>query len=195
MLVIIPTVFLATLYLGGTREAMTLAIMTCMYNDFNGADVHYVTRNWLNAFGYMCYSSGSMVVAVGYGQHQLNETAKWWLAIIGGIIFTTLQMQDMPDVEGDAARGRKTIPLVYGDTVARWSIATPIIAWSFIVPTFWGMSLLGYIAPVAIGVVFAGRLLILRNVAADGVTWKIWCVWMTMIYLTPVCKEKLALGR
>ena len=173
LLLIIPTVFLATLYLGGTREAVTLMVMTSMYNDLGGADVHFITRNLLNAFGYMCYSSGSMLVAVGHGQYHLSTMADWWLAIIGGIIFTTLQMQDMPDVEGDAARNRKTIPLVYGDFIARWSIAVPVIAWSFICPTFWGMSLFGYIAPVAVGVVFVVRLLVLRNVSADSITWKV----------------------
>lgn len=192
LLLIIPIVFLATLYLGGTREAVTLMVMTWMYNDLGGADVSFVTRNMLNAFGYMCYSSGSMLVAVGYGQHQLNTTADWWLAIIGAIIFTTLQMQDMPDVEGDAARNRKTIPLVYGDCVARWSIAVPVIAWSFICPAFWGMNPFGYITPVAVGFGFVVRLLTLRSVSADSVTWKAWCVWMTTIYLIPVSKQHLA---
>lgn len=115
LLIIIPTVFLATRYLGGTREAVALMVMTWMYNDLGGADDNFIIRNSLNALGYMCYSSGSMIVATGYGQHHLNKTADVWLTMIGAIIFTTLQMQDMPDVKGDAARRRRTIPLVYGD--------------------------------------------------------------------------------
>ena len=188
LLLIIPSVFLASLYLGGTRESVTLMVMTWMYNDLGGADINFVTRNLLNAFGYICYSSGSMTVGAGYGQHELNETATWWLAIIGSIIFTTLQMQDMPDVEGDAARGRRTIPLIFGDTFARFSIAVPVMAWSFICPVFWGLSTLGYAAPVAAGTIFSLRLLLLRNVMADGLTWKIWCLWMATLYLLPLCK-------
>lgn len=69
-----------------------------------------------------------MKVVAGYGLHDLNETSTTWLAMIGGIIFTTLQMQDMADVHGDAKRRRKTVPLVYGDLAARYSIAIPVIA-------------------------------------------------------------------
>ena len=193
LIVIIPTVFLATLYLGGTREAATLMVMTWMYNDLGGADDGVVVRNLLNAFGYMCYGSGSMIVAAKYGEHELNPTARYWLAMMGGIIFTTLQMQDMPDVEGDAARGRKTIPLLYGDTVARYSIAVPVLAWSIICPAFLGMNVLGYVAPVVVGIFLGSRLLLMRSVVADGGTWKVWCVWITVIYLLPVCKDHGAL--
>lgn len=186
LLLVIPTVFCATLYLGGTREAVTLMVMTWMYNDLHGADVSIATRNLLNAFGYMCYSSGSMRVA-GLSTNESTK-AKYWLALIGGVIFTTLQMQDMPDVRGDAARGRRTVPLVYGDCIARWSIAVPVVAWSFIFPAFWGMNPSGYIPTVGAGGVFIARLLMRRSSAADGDTWKLWCVWLTTIYLLPVCK-------
>ena len=189
LLCLIPTVFAASVYLGGVRESVTLTVGTLMYNDLHGADENFVIRNLLNAFGYICYSSGSMIVAAGYGQHELNDSATWWLAIIGAIIFTTLQMQDMPDVEGDAARDRKTIPLIYGDWAARISIAVPVTAWSFICPTFWRLGIFGYIVPVAAGAVFILRLLILRSTAADAVTWKLWCVWIATIYLLPVFKE------
>lgn len=195
LLVIIPVVFLATLHLGGTREAVTLMIMTWMYNDLGGADIDVVIRNLLNGLGYMCYGSGSMVVAAGFGHHRLNETANSWLMINGAIIFTTLQMQDMPDVKGDAARNRKTIPLVYGDAVARYSIVVPVLAWSVICPAFWGMGPHGYIAPVFVGAWLAFRLLVFRSVAADGETWKVWCLWMMTIYLLPLCKEYSALVR
>ncbi len=192
---IIPIVFFATFYLGGVRESVALMVMTWMYNDLGGAGENIVTRNLLNALGYMCYSSGSMLVAAGHGQYELNETATRWLAIIGAIIFTTLQMQDMPDVEGDAARNRKTVPLVYGDIVARISIAVPVMAWSFISPTFWRLEKFGYMAPVAIGVIFTLRLLILRSAPADTATWKLWCAWLATIYLLPLCKEHSVLSR
>ena len=193
LLFVIPTVYAATLYLGGTREAVQLMIMTWMYNDLGGADDSILTRNLLNAFGYMCYSSGSMKIAAGHGLYELNERAEWWLWIIGGVIFTTLQMQDMPDVEGDAARGRRTVPLVWGDGQARWSIVVPVAVWSVICPMVLELNWVGYIFPVAVGSLFVGRLLMVRGVMADRRTWKLWCLWMTMLYLLPVCKEHGAL--
>ena len=195
LLIIIPTVFLATHYLGGTREAVALMVMTWMYNDLGGADDNFVVRNLLNALGYMCYSSGSMIVATGYGQHHLNKTADVWLTMIGAIIFTTLQMQDMPDVKGDAARRRRTIPLIYGDLAARYSIALPIVAWSAICPAFWRLDLYGYVGLGVVGAYLTFRLFKFRYDQADSETWKLWCLWITLIYILPLWKEHVAITR
>ncbi|KAL9580869.1 MAG: hypothetical protein Q9212_004236 [Teloschistes hypoglaucus] len=120
LLFVIPCVYLATLKLGGTWESVTLMIGSWMYNDLGGADNEVVMRNLLNGFGYICQSSGSMKVAAGYGLHHLNDDSTIWLAMIGAIILTTLQMQDMADIHGDAKRGRKTVLLVYGDVAAHF---------------------------------------------------------------------------
>ena len=48
--------------------------------------------------GYLgeCRRKPSMRVA-GLNTNE-SAKAKYWVALIGGVIFTTLQMQDMPDV-------------------------------------------------------------------------------------------------
>ncbi|KAL8833477.1 MAG: hypothetical protein Q9170_004251 [Blastenia crenularia] len=189
LLLVVPSVYLATLKLGGTWESVTLMIGTWMYNDLGGADNGVVVRNLLNGFGYICYSSGSMKVATGFGQNDLNETSSIWLGMIGAIIFTTLQMQDMADVHGDAKRGRMTIPLIYGDRAARWSIAVPVVAWSLICPAFWGVGFMGYMLPIAAAGVFLTRLFLYRTVADDGLTWWFWCSWISSVFLTPLSKR------
>ncbi|MCJ1257383.1 hypothetical protein MMC24_005208 [Lignoscripta atroalba] len=167
LLVLIPIVFVASIYLGGMQETVALMVMTWMYNDLGGADENYLVRNLMNVGGFVCFSSGATAVAVGYGQHELNKKAYSWLAIVGAIVFSTLQMQDLPDMEGDAARGRRTLPLVHGEWIARWSIAVPVIAWSLICPAFWELGIFGYTASVAIGALLVFRILMLRSVAAD----------------------------
>lgn len=189
LLLVIPAVYLSTLTLGGTWESVTLMIGTWMYNDLGGADNGVIVRNLLNGFGYICYSSGSMKVATGFGQHDLNGTSTIWLAIIGGIIFTTLQMQDMADVHGDAKRGRKTVPLIYGDRFARWSIAVPVVAWSLICPAFWGVGVFGYVLPIIAAGVFLTRLFKYRSVEDDGLTWWFWCSWLSAVFITPLAKR------
>ncbi|KAI4183619.1 MAG: hypothetical protein L6R41_005299 [Letrouitia leprolyta] len=189
LLLVIPTVYLSTLRLGGTWESVTLMIGTWMYNDLGGADNGVIVRNLLNALGYICYSSGSMKVATGFGQHDLNETSTIWLEIIGGIIFTTLQMQDMADVHGDAKRGRKTVPLIYGDRFARWSIAIPVVAWSLVCPAFWVVGLLGYVLPIIAAGVFLSRLFMYRSVEDDALTWWFWCAWLSAVFITPLAKR------
>lgn len=84
-----------TFYTGGMEETIVMNTLVYMYNDLGGADENFVVRNLINAAGFICYSAGATRVACGHGQCSLNEKAYQWLAIIGGIVFSTLQMQDM----------------------------------------------------------------------------------------------------
>lgn len=132
----------------------------------------------------MCYSAGSTSVAAGV--YTLTPQAYKWIAIIGAIIFSRLSMQDLPDKEGDAARGRRTSPLIMGDAFSRYEIAVPIFIWSLICPFFWRASSIGYIGPCGIGVWLVFRILRFRTVAGDKVSWKIWCLWTGMLYSLPL---------
>ena len=137
-----------------------------MYNNLGGADENYILRNLINTCGFVYYSRGATIVAAGYGHYELNQTAYPWLALVGAVVFSTLQMQDMADMEGDAARGRRTLPLVHGETPARWSIAVPVTAWSFICPAFWEAGIAGYGVSIIIGSVLVVRLLFFEGRAA-----------------------------
>lgn len=195
LLFLIPLVFFITVFLGGLEETVLMFVLTWMYNDLEGADENYIVRNLINCAGFMCYSSGSTVVAAGFGQHTLSRQAYSWLGIVGGIIFSTLQMQDMADMEGDRVRGRGTLPLVHGEMAARWSIAVPVAIWSLVCPYFWRVGVVGWTISVAAGALLAGRVLLLRSVPADKVTWKVWCMWTSVLYLLPLVKNPSVLRR
>jgi 4-hydroxybenzoate polyprenyltransferase len=115
----------------------------------------------------MCYSSGSTDVAAG--ANSLTPKAYTWIAIVGAIIFSTLSMQDLPDVAGYAARGRRTSPLVMGDAWSRWGIAVPIFLWSIVCTVFWNVTWLGFVVPVSVGSWLAFRILRFRTVAEEVV--------------------------
>ncbi len=188
LLAILPLVFVMTFYLGGLEETVAMMVLTWMYNDLGGADESYVVRNLINAFGFMCYSSGATLVSCGFGEYSLNSAACQWLAIIGGIVFSTLQMQDMADQEGDQARNRRTVPLVHGDGPARWTIIIPVMMWSMICPMFWKLHPYAYIVPVALGASISLRLFFFRTVESDKRTWKLWNAWISSLYLLPLIK-------
>ena len=95
LLATIPIAILITFYIGGTEEIFVMNTLMYMYNDLGGADENFVVRNVINAAGFICYSAGATRVASGHDQYTLNDKAYQWLAIIGGIVFSTLQMQDM----------------------------------------------------------------------------------------------------
>ena len=173
---------------GRAFESMAMMLLTWMYNDLGGADENYIVRNLINACGFVCYSSGATIVAAGYVQNELNRNAYVWLAVVGAIVFSTLQMQDMADMEGDAARGRRTLPLVHGETFARWSIALPVALWSLICPRFWGSGVIGFGISVAAGSILVFRILVLSGPMAYHWTWVIWCLWTMILYLLPLLK-------
>ena len=135
----------------------------------------------------LCYSSGATVLAAGYGQDKLSTTAYSWLAVVGAIVFSTLQMQDMADVEVDSVRGQRTRPLVHGYGPARWSIAIPVAFWSLACPAFGSLGCWGYGASDAVGSLLVYRILRLRDVEAYKV--KIWCLRTTTLYTLPKIKE------
>ena len=185
----IPVVVLLTSYLGGMAECVAMLGLTWMYNDLGGADGHYMTRNAINAFGFACYSSGSTRVAAGHGLWDLNQRANTRLGLIWAIVFATMQVQDMADVKGDAARGRRTLPLVHGQFIARLSIAVPVLAFSFICPWYWGLGVSGYVLPLGMGSCIAIRAISFYESAADLRTFKLWCVWTGILYLLPLLKD------
>ncbi|MCJ1424508.1 hypothetical protein MMC29_002396 [Sticta canariensis] len=188
LLAVLPFGFLIACYLGGMEETVAMMVLSWMYNDLGGGEESYLVRNLINAFGFMCYSSGATLVACGSGEITLNPEAYQWLGMIGGVVFTTLQMQDMSDQKGDKARGRGTIPLVLGDWVARWTIALPVSFWSIACPLFWKLHPYAFIAPIILGSLIGLRILLLRSVDADKLTWKFWNVWISSLYLLPLIK-------
>ena len=95
LLAVLPVAIPITFYTGGMQELIVMNTLSYMYNDLEGADENFVVRNLINAAGFICYSAGATRVACGHEQYSLNEKAYEWLAIVGGIVFSTLQMQDM----------------------------------------------------------------------------------------------------
>ncbi|KAI9878274.1 MAG: hypothetical protein M1830_001374, partial [Pleopsidium flavum] len=139
LMVVIPTLLLSTRFLGGMEVTMMSLLFTWMYNDLEGADDSYITRNLINSMGLTAWSIGTTLVACGHGGYTLDPAGYHWFALEFGIIFTTLHIQDLRDQAGDRIRGRQTAPLVWGDGIARWSIAIPILVWSFVCPTIWSL--------------------------------------------------------
>ena len=188
LLTTIPISFLYSCVVGGTRESIVLMTLTWIYNDLGGADEHFLIRNLLNACGLLCFTVGATIVATGHTSQDISLRGYSWLAIIGAVILSTVQTQDMADMEGDAKRNRKTFPLVYGEGYARWSIAIGVPVWSVSCPAFWKLNFLGYIPSTFIGCVIGLRILLLTTTANDEATWRMWCVWMITIYLLPLLK-------
>ncbi|KAJ5771831.1 hypothetical protein N7520_002360 [Penicillium odoratum] len=134
-----------------------MIILTWMYNYLGGADEDCILRNVISAAGFICHGSGSKAIAAGYGEWQLNTN----------------------DTEGDTARSRRTFPIIYGDQVARFSVAVG----SVICPRIWCLESFGYLILLVPGALIAYRTPNLRSMSVDELSYKFWCVWLIIIHM------------
>ncbi|MCJ1296311.1 hypothetical protein MMC34_007877 [Xylographa carneopallida] len=176
----------ASAVLGGMRSYVAVLALAFCYNSLGGSDVSGSVRNLMNVAFYMCAMVGTIEVAAGGRNVAFSGTAWAWFALIGAVVLTTVHIQDLPDQEGDAARGRRTIPLEIGDVNARWSVVLLDLVWSIAAPMFWRKGAAGFVLPLGLAGVVAVRLFRNRSVKEDKVTLMIWSLWMMSLYFLPL---------
>jgi 4-hydroxybenzoate polyprenyltransferase len=192
LLLSVPIVLALSYYLGPWQETLLLFSSTWMYNDLKGCDEDFITRNLLIAIGYGLYNSAALRIAYGVDSSH-TSLGMYWIILVSCMIFTTEHICDLKDQVGDRARERRSAPIVLGDGVTRWTVAVPIMVWSFACPFFFRLGPWGYVFPVGVGAVVAARTLLLRSMGEDAVTWKIWALWTAVLFSLPLVKENGAL--
>ena len=180
---------LSSLYLGGIGQCVILIGLGHWYNDLKGADSNCIIRNLINACGYICFTSGALDVMSNPAIAFLKPVAYRWLFIIGLVILTTIQSQDLYDQAGDSLRKRRTVPLVIGDTAARCTVAIPLTMWSLFCPAFWQLGIGGFVPSVILGTIVVWRLFSKRTVKADRITFRIYNMWIVSLYVLPLVKK------
>ena len=175
-----------SLFSGGLRQAIVLIWFGYCYNDLGGADRGILQRNLINAAGYCSFTFGAAEVALANGAITLTTPLLKWFSIIALVVMSTVHAQDMHDQAGDRSRGRRTMPLIIGDQLSRFTIAVPVMFWSLFCPTFWDTGILGYMTPLSLGSLVAQRILVYNCVSSDKLTFKIWNLWIISLYLLPL---------
>lgn len=176
---------LASVQLGAVPQCLILILLGCWYNDLHGADKSCIVRNFINASGFVCYTSGALQVATP-GKIEAIQDLTFWFLIVALVVFSTVQAQDMYDQPGDSLRKRKTVPLVLGDLPARWTIALPTVFWSCACPRYWSVSYVGYSGPLLLGHLVAVRTVTKRSVSSDKKTFCLWNLWLISLYSMPL---------
>ncbi|KAI0379513.1 UbiA prenyltransferase family-domain-containing protein [Hypomontagnella monticulosa] len=184
---IVPLAVGTGLLFGSFVPSVALMTFIWMYNDLNGSSTGPVLRNIITTAGLSCFGWGAVATLLSGeitpgGEHLLRN----WMLIMALMMITTVQAQDFPDTAGDIARGRKTIPLLYGFNFARRSLAALAIVWSIVCPAFWDVVPLAWLAPVGIGGAMAGLTLLRWDQSSNERVWQLWCLWQTAIYLLPL---------
>ncbi|PYH65783.1 UbiA family prenyltransferase [Aspergillus vadensis CBS 113365] len=183
----------------GRRQSLILLALDLWYNTLSGADKNPIVRNAINALGYTCFLSGALEVSLerplslfqqsphihAEESHRLDQ----WLFIIACIVFSTVHLQDLYDQKGDFIRGRRTLPLVIGDTLARWIVAVPMLFWGVACPLFWHLTSEIFALSMSLACIVACRVLAMRTEEEDRTTFLFWNCWISIIYMMPLAAE------
>lgn len=190
MLAAVPATLALNYVLGVWRQGVFILILTWLYNDLRGGDEAFA-RELIISVAYGLFNNGSLEIAMnGSGNTQRYTSSPegiLWTAIISGVILTTMQVQDLKDMEGDRGRGRKTIAIFLGEPVSRGSIAFFVCFWSWACTRFWHLGAVGSALSWVAAVNVALRVLLVRGrPKEDARTWRMWCVWHATLYLLPI---------
>ena len=188
---LIPSALATSLFMGSFTPSVTLMTFIWLYNDLDGSSTGPWQRNAINAAGLACFGWGASEVLIGERARDGESTLfHYWFVLMAVVVTTTVHAQDMPDMDGDRARGRKTMPLLYSEKWARGSLATFILLWSIVCPYFWGsVTALAWIVPLGIGCAMAFFTLFSWKQPTDEMVWKLWCLWIAVIYTLPLLRR------
>ena len=187
LLLAIPIVLAISYSLGLLRASIFLIALSWMNNDLGGGE-EYWTRHALLAAAFAVYNSASLKLAVG-SSSSMSKQGWQWIVIISAVIATTIQIQDLKDQVGDQQRGRRTMPLILGDKMTRWSIVLALAFWGVFVPVFWRVGISGFLIPAVMAAVIGVRVYRWRNTEADRLSWQLWTMWTAMLYVLPLLKS------
>lgn len=170
LLWVIAVSFALSSRLGTIGEFLVLAVSTWMYNDLGGADQGSWIRNSLNVAGLSSLYYGATAIAIDRAAAGTGLTGWMWIAVLVAVQLTM----------GEKMRD--------GQDLKRWIMADLIIACSFLWPRFLGVGSLGYVAPMLLGIILAGRIAGSRSETADRVSWKLGYWWMAVMGVLPACR-------
>jgi 4-hydroxybenzoate polyprenyltransferase len=190
---LVPLTAIFSNWMGSFAPSVTFMMLVWLYNDLDCANAGPLIRNLTNAAGLACFGWGAVSVLVG-----LDANVDWemslrpWVLLTSMVTMTTIHAQDFPDMPGDRARGRKTVPLVYGEEWARAGLAVMAIVWSILCLSFWCVtSAAVWVTILALGGTMAVATVQRWGQSWDERVWQLWCGWMMLIYFLP-CFSTLA---
>ncbi len=101
----------------------------CLLYDYAGGAKHWYGKTLLGGIG--------VTSEIGAAWQLVEPTMPamvWrWIAVIGLYLITLMAVQDLRDMAGDRAVGRRTMPLVFGESVSRQVIAAGYFGFPIVV--------------------------------------------------------------
>ncbi|KAK6954132.1 hypothetical protein Daesc_004094 [Daldinia eschscholtzii] len=184
--ILVPAVVVISVAMGNFTPCSVIMVLAWLYNDLGAGNASLLQRNVINAVALSCFGWGALIVLFHF-EGTAATLLRNWTILTATVMLTTVHVQDFPDIPGDRARGRKTIPLVYGEGWTRAGLAILIPLWSIACLAFWNIkSPVVWIPTLLVGNTMSLITMVRQEHSYDKIVWKLWCLWMTQLYLLPI---------
>ncbi|KAK7681417.1 hypothetical protein QCA50_015509 [Cerrena zonata] len=155
-----------------------------LYNECGGHEIHWSSRNIMNAFGLSMFEAGATLIVSG-NSDRLTPLAFLSIIMSGLVYLTTFHAQDFKDVDGDRLIGRSTLPILFPH-VARLSMFVGMFAWSILLPLFWQLDWVISIVFTALGLFVGARFASHRAaVMEDQISFYWYNGWISFVHILP----------
>ncbi|KAJ6489645.1 UbiA prenyltransferase family [Mycena vitilis] len=161
--------------------SLGLFLTTFLYDEA-GLAAHVIGKNFCNIGGYTTFELGATMIM---GDNRLDLVSLAAVALSGILIFTTIQAQDFPDVEGDAALGRVTFP-IYAPEGSRLFTLIVMIFWPIVLAHHWDIGRVSTSAFLALGAYVGWRYYHWRTRDADRKSYLIFNGWLMFAHILPL---------
>ncbi|KAM5381553.1 hypothetical protein ACJA88_004628 [Fusarium oxysporum] len=182
--------------LGAWQETAFYLFCTWLYNERAWGDKSWWQRALMNACGITTNRVATLRVAVTAIQANSHENFEFtnkglgWFLMCASLVFTTIQVQDLRDQEGDKLIDRQTFPLILGDAPTRWITAVAVMIWSLVCPLYWGLGVVGCAVPISTGAIVSAHMLICRSREQDQISFRLVAAWWVSLYFLPMMSAR-----
>ncbi|WP_375769247.1 UbiA family prenyltransferase [Archangium gephyra] len=172
---------------GVGKWALLWQLIIVVHNEAGGAK-RWWAKNLLIALGVVT-QLGAAWELVG----PLTAVTWRWIGLLASVVFLLVSLQDLRDVEGDRASGRKTFPLVFGEKRTRYVLGTlfgllPLVIHEVLMKPL-GLTAAVVACDVGLAVVsgvIAVRVLGWRTPKADHRTYLLFTYWYCLALLSTI---------
>ncbi|KAJ7930107.1 hypothetical protein B0H13DRAFT_1859238 [Mycena leptocephala] len=164
---------------GALSFAAVYLIAIYCYNEI-GMSRHWFLKSFLGP-------SATFAIA-GHHDHgkALSNISITAIATSGLLHTTTGHAQDFRDRPGDAAIGRKTLPLLLPPRLARWSLAALLATWTFLLIRLWAPPHAVSLLLALLALTAATKFIRDHSVEADRDSYWYYNMWLITAHLLPV---------
>lgn len=161
---------------------------TSILHNFGGWDKRWYTKNFSMWLGVVAMLGAAWEIV-----RPLTPIAMQWTIVLACVVLVLVVIQDLRDMPGDRANGRRTFALVYGEARTRKLMALcfallPVVVHVWLMQPL-GMSLsvaLSELGLALISLVISARLLVRRSITADHHTYMLLTYWYCLALLSAI---------